>query len=152
MSRRGAVVVITPGEHREGALTAIRMGAKAVVFKRLAIDALVSAIEAVAAGYVWIPPALQASIVASMREPVSSVLTAREREIAHWVAKGLRNAEIAAKLFISEQTVKTHLNNIFPKVNVRDRVELALYATRTGIADIQDGFGTQTGKSVRPAA
>ncbi|MEB2284874.1 MAG: LuxR C-terminal-related transcriptional regulator [Myxococcales bacterium] len=60
-------------------------------------------------------------------------LTAREREIAAHVANGLRNAEIARRLFISEQTVKTHLGRIFRKVNVRDRVGLTIYASRCGL-------------------
>jgi DNA-binding NarL/FixJ family response regulator len=152
LAETAAVIVITPGEHREGALTAIRLGARAVVFKRLAIDSLVSAIDAVAAGHVWIPPTLQAGIVASMRQPVSTNLTAREIEITRWVARGLRNAEIGTKLFISEQTVKTHLNNIFQKIEVRDRVELTLYATRTGIADLQDDWGQSRGRTTRTAA
>jgi DNA-binding NarL/FixJ family response regulator len=53
-------------------------------------------------------------------------------EIARHVATGLRNAEIAERLSVAEGTIKTHLNNIFQKLGVRDRVELALYALREG--------------------
>lgn len=67
-----------------------------------------------------------------------AVLTPREREIIRHVALGLRNAEVAKKLFISEQTVKTHLNNVFQKLSLRDRVELTLYAARAGIIGVHE--------------
>jgi DNA-binding NarL/FixJ family response regulator len=81
---------------------------------------------------VWLPPTLQTHLAESLREPVD-VLTPREREIARLVALGLRNAEVARQLHISSPTVKSHLNNVFQKLGVRDRVELALYAIRAGI-------------------
>jgi DNA-binding NarL/FixJ family response regulator len=59
------------------------------------------------------------------REPM---LSDREKEIVQLIAQGFRNKEIAEKLFISEQTVKNHLHNIFDKLGVSDRLELALYA------------------------
>lgn len=65
-------------------------------------------------------------------------MTPRERAIVRHVALGLRNAEVARKLLISEQTVRTHLNNIFQKLGVRDRVELALYAARVGIIGVNE--------------
>jgi DNA-binding NarL/FixJ family response regulator len=152
LAQHARVILILPGEQREQALTAIRLGARGVVFKRLAIDALVSAIDAVTAGHVWIPTALQASIVAGMREPTVTDLTSREREVTRLVARGLRNAEIASRLHISEQTVKTHLNNVFHKLELRDRVELCLYATRNGIVDVHDDFGGPRGRPTRSAA
>jgi DNA-binding NarL/FixJ family response regulator len=60
-------------------------------------------------------------------------LTAREREIARLVAQGFHNAEIARRLSISDVTVKTHINNIFRKLDVRDRVGLTLHALQTGL-------------------
>lgn len=68
-------------------------------------------------------------------------LTGREVEIVRCVAKGLRNAEIAERLSIGEVTVKTHLNNVFQKLQLRDRVELAVYALRHGLATGQDQSG-----------
>jgi DNA-binding NarL/FixJ family response regulator len=79
------------------------------------------------------PPALQAAVAAGLRGPTAASLTRREREIVRHVALGLRNAEVGRQLRISEVTVKTHINNIFQKLGIRDRVELALYAVRTGI-------------------
>ncbi len=136
LSQRVAVIVVTASEAPEEALAAIRAGARAVIFKRFAVDTLMEAVRTVAAGHVWMPPSLQTLIAANLREPGSQALTPREREIVRHVAHGLRNAEVARKLFISEQTVKTHLNNIFQKVGVRDRVELTLYAARTGIIGV----------------
>src|SRR5262249_18794425 len=131
------VVVVTADEHLDDALTAISSGARAVVFKRFAVETLMHAVHAAAQDQVWMPPALQAQIAAELRTP-GPVLTPREREIVRWVALGLRNAEVAQRLFISEQTVKTHLNNIFQKLAIRDRVELTLYAFRTRIIGVNE--------------
>ena len=60
-------------------------------------------------------------------------LSRREEQVVRYIAMGLRNAEVARELSISEETVKTHLNRIFRKLGVRDRLELALYAARAGI-------------------
>ncbi len=138
LAERARVVVVTASEQPEDAIDAIRLGACAVVFKRFAVDTLMDAIRAAAQGHVWMPPSLQAHIATALRETARSPLTPREREIIRHVALGLRNAEVAAKLFISEQTVKTHLNNIFQKLGVRDRVELTLYAARVGIIGIHE--------------
>jgi two-component system NarL family response regulator len=140
LARRVRVVVLTASERPAEALAALRAGARAVVFKRFAIETLMEAVRAVAAGHVWMPPALQAELVAHPAGPAAA-LTAREREIVRHVALGLRNAEIARRLSIGEVTVKTHLNNVFQKLAVRDRVELALYAIRVGLIALTDEAG-----------
>ena len=132
------VVVLTASESLENAVAAMRFGARAVVQKRFAVQTLMEAIRAVADGLVWMPPTLQAEIIAQCGAPASRQLTSREAEIVRHVAAGLRNAEIAERLSISEATVKTHLNNIFDKLELRDRVELALYAVRRGLVTEQD--------------
>jgi len=133
LAERVAVVVVTATERVEDAIAALRAGARGLVFKRFAIETLMTAIHAVLEGHVWLPPALQAEITTRLREPAGVSLTRREREIVRHVALGLRNAEVAKRLCVSEGTVKTHLNNIFQKLGLRDRVELALYAVRMGI-------------------
>ena len=117
------VIVVTASERAEDALAAIRAGASGVVLKRFAIETLVDAVRTVAGGHVWVAP-----------EP----LTPREREIVRHVALGLRNAEVAARLAISEDTVKTHLNKVFQKLGLRDRVQLTLYALRRGLIGMHE--------------
>jgi len=136
------VIVLTASESVENAIVAMRLGARAVVQKRFAVQTLVEAIRAVAAGLVWMPPALQAEVAAQWSSS-SKPLTSRETEIVRHVASGFRNAEIAQRLAITEATVKSHLNNIFDKLELRDRVELAVYALRHGLARTQrQGRGT----------
>jgi DNA-binding NarL/FixJ family response regulator len=129
------VIVLTASESVENGMLALRRGARAFVQKRFAIETLVTAIRAVAEGYVWMPPALQAAFV----QPEASTprrLTLRETEIVRCVALGLRNAEVAERLSVSENTVKSHLTNIFQKLKIRDRSELVHYAIRTGLVSV----------------
>ena len=139
LAQRVPVVVLTASELASDALTAIRKGARAVVFKRFAVESLMDAVRAVTAGNVWMPSALQNELVARLQNPALTSLSPREEEVVRWVALGLRNAEVAAKLSVSEQTVKTHLNSIFKKLGVRDRVELTHYAARAGIVALNSG-------------
>ena len=137
LSRKTAVIILTADERVEIGLTALRLGARAIVQKRFAIESLMTAIRAVADGLVWMPPAIQAALV-GQEGPAAKRLTPRESEIVRYVAVGLRNAEVAARLSISESTVKTHLTNIFQKLGIRDRTELARYAIKTGLVTVQD--------------
>jgi DNA-binding NarL/FixJ family response regulator len=135
---RTKVIVVTASEHPDDALAAIRAGASGVVFKRFAIESLMEAVRAVTDGQVWMPAAIQTRIASDLREPEPTPLTVRERDIVRHVALGLRNAEVAAKLAISEDTVKTHLNNVFQKLGVRDRVQLTRYALRVGLIGVDE--------------
>lgn len=126
------VVVLTASESDADIIAAFQGGARAIVQKSFAAETVRDAIRAVAAGMVWMPPALRRRLTsAKSSDSPGEQLTAREREIVRHVAVGLRNAEVARKLSITEGTVKIHLNNIFSKLNLRDRVELTLYALRT---------------------
>ena len=138
LASRTKVVVLTASESVENAIAAMRLGARAVVQKRFAVQRLVEAIRAVAEGFVWMPPALQAEVASQWSSSASRLLTSRETEVVRQVATGLRNAEIAQRLAITEATVKTHLNNIFDKLKMRDRVELTVYALRSGLVSAQD--------------
>jgi two-component system, NarL family, response regulator len=137
-ARRVQVIVVTASQDPAEALAAIRAGARAVVFKRFAVETLVEALRAVREGHVWLPPALQTELAARLTEPDSKTLTSREREIVRLVALGLQNSEIARRLEIGDATVKTHLNNVFHKLEVRDRVALTLYAIRMGLVGIHE--------------
>ncbi|HUI27562.1 MAG TPA: response regulator transcription factor [Candidatus Kryptonia bacterium] len=133
LAARVPVLVLTASETAADALAAIRLGARAVVLKRFAVETLMDAIRTVIAGDVWMPPGLQTHLADQLRNPGANPLSAREEEVVRYVALGLRNAEVASKLSITEQTVKAHLNTIFRKLGVRDRIQLALFATRAGI-------------------
>ena len=137
LARRTVVIVLTADENVETGLTALRLGARAIVHKRFAIETLITALRAAGDGLVWMPPAIQAALV-SRDGAAGTKLTRRESEIVRHVATGMRNAEVAARLALSESTVKTHLTNIFHKLGIRDRTELAHYAIRTGLATVQD--------------
>jgi len=132
------VLVVTASEVEDDVAQAIRSGARGVVFKRFAVPTLMEAIRAVMAGHVWMPPTVQAYVVAALQDTSRMNLTVREREVIRQVALGLRNAEVAQRLCISEKTVKTHLTNVFQKLGVRDRVGLTLYAARVGIIGVRE--------------
>ena len=104
LSARTRVIVLTASEGIEHALMALRLGARAIVQKRFAIETLMTAIRAVADGMVWMPPAVQAAL-AVREQSRTRQLTARESEIVRLVASGMRNAEVAERLSITERTV-----------------------------------------------
>jgi two-component system NarL family response regulator len=137
LAKLAAVIVLTASEIGENGVQALRLGARAIVHKRFAIETLMTALQTVSDGLVWMPPTVQAEF-AAQSSSTAKRLTARELEIVRFVGVGLRNAEVAERLSISESTVKTHLNNIFQKLSVRDRLELAHYAIRTGLVAVID--------------
>lgn len=137
-AEHATVVILTASERIEDAIASVRHGARAVVHKRFAIETLMNAIEAATAGDLWLPPAVQ-SVMASDWTAPRARLTSREKEIVVLVARGLRNAEIGEQLFISEATVKTHVNNMLRKIGGRARVDLVLYAVRGGLASERGG-------------
>lgn len=137
LSRLTRVIVLTASESAETGVRALRQGARAIVHKRFAIETLMTAMRTVAEGLVWMPPTVQAQFAAA-ESFASRELTARESEIVRYAASGMRNGQIAKRLLISESTVKTHLNNIFQKLGLRDRLELTHYALRTGLACVLD--------------
>jgi DNA-binding NarL/FixJ family response regulator len=130
------IIILTANEDLDEAVACMREGAQGVVLKRFAVGTLMDAVRAVISGNTWLPPRLQTRMTTELRGMTRIALTSRERDIIRLVARGLRNGEVARKLFISEETVKTHLNNIFRKLNLRDRVELTLYAVRIGLISV----------------
>ena len=137
LTRHAAVLVLTASESVENGMTALRLGARGIVQKRFAIETLMTAIRSVAQGMAWMPPSLQTAFAQQQSTPIRK-LTVRESEIVRCVAIGLRNAEIAEQLAVSESTVKTHLTNIFQKLAIRDRMELIHYALKTGLVPVRD--------------
>jgi len=129
------VVVLTAAEDDRDVVRAMRLGARAVVLKQSATELLVKSIRKVQGGEIWLDNRMTAEVMKTFSKSADGgprrekpLLSDREKEIVQLVAQGYRNKEIGERLFISEQTVKNHLHNIFDKLGVSDRLELALYA------------------------
>lgn len=128
------VIVLTASDDERDIVRAMRLGARGVVLKQAATDLLIKSIRKVQQGEIWLDRKMTADVMKALAHSAEAgrrekpLLSDREREIVQLVATGLRNKEIGEKLFISEQTVKNHLHNIFDKLGVSDRLELALYA------------------------
>lgn len=134
------LVMLTVSEGEEDVTAALRAGARAYVLKGVAARELVRILRDVAAGEVYVTPSLAANLLyeltggAGRPTPASPLdeLTERERQILELVAGGDSNKEIAARLSLSEKTVKHHMTNILQKLQVRNRVEAALMARSEG--------------------
>jgi len=134
------VVVLTAAIEEDEVLEAIRLGAAGVVLKEMAPRLLVQCIRKVHAGEQWLEKrsvslALERLLTreAAARE-IAGLLTAREVEIVRMIKDGLRNKEIADRLYISEGTVKVHLHNIYERLKVNSRLQLARFARDKGLA------------------
>ena len=126
---------------------AMKLGAKGYILKTMASAQLIYAIDEVAAGKIYLPSALSSRFFeyfqnsykeeasASDSENLLTYLTAREEEVLDLLTQGNNYKGIAGKLFISETTVKTHVNNIFQKLQVNDRTQAVLYALNNGFAN-----------------
>jgi DNA-binding NarL/FixJ family response regulator len=128
------VVVLTAAEDDRDVIRVMRLGARGVVLKQSATDLLIRSIQRVYAGEIWLDHRMTAEVMNAFSKSsdgprqAKPLISDREKEIVEHVAQGFRNKEIGEKLFISEQTVKNHLHNIFDKLGVSDRLELVLYA------------------------
>ncbi|MFE2246126.1 response regulator [Streptomyces lavendulae] len=138
------VVVVTTFDLDDYVHTALRNGACGFLLKRSGPNLLIEGVRAAMAGDTLIGPQLTVRLLRSLSAPqprpvpeprtAADPLTAREREIALLVARGLTNAEVGAELFISPGTAKTHVANIQAKLAVRNRVGIATWAWETGLA------------------
>jgi DNA-binding NarL/FixJ family response regulator len=136
-----AVVVLTTHADDDSIFAALRAGARGYLTKDAGAAEIARAITVVAAGQALLDPAVQARLLDTLdagRLPVPTPrapgLTERETEVLALIAAGLSNSEIAARLVVSEATVKTHVNRLFAKTGVRDRAQAVAYAYQTGIA------------------
>ncbi|MGO4458736.1 response regulator [Streptomyces sp. M-16] len=141
------VLVVTTFDLDDYVHTALRNGACGFLLKRSGPNLLIEGVRAAMAGDTLISPQLTVRLLRSLAAPqpvpepapqprtaAADPLTAREREIALLVARGLTNAEVGAELFISPGTAKTHVANIQAKLAVRNRVGIAAWAWETGLA------------------
>ena len=132
------VIVLTVSEDKNEFVQAMKLGTSGIVLKQSPTDLLFKSIRKVHAGEIWLDSDTTAAVMQQFAPgedhgPAADngrarQLSQREREIVTLVAQGFKNKEMAEKMFISEQTVKNHLHNIFDKLGVFDRLELALYA------------------------
>jgi two-component system nitrate/nitrite response regulator NarL len=142
------VIMLVKDDKKEDFLEAVRQGCCGIVPKQTSTELLLKSIRKVHAGEFWLDRMTTADVIRrlakragtgpsqaprpGLRENAAS-LSQREMEIVILVAQGYKNKEMAERMFISEQTVKNHLHNIFDKVGVSDRLELALYAIHNGL-------------------
>lgn len=121
------VVVLTTFDDDESILAALRAGARGYLTKDADRGTIIQAVRAAHAGNAILDPAVQLRLLdLASRRPVEQPgvdLTAREREVLDLIGEGLRNGEIARRLFISEATVKTHINNLFAKADLHSRAD-----------------------------
>jgi DNA-binding NarL/FixJ family response regulator len=133
------VVLLTAALEEAELVQGIRLGAKAVVLKDMAPQMIVECVRKVHAGEQWFDQGALGRILERLlrreagQEQVAGILRPREMEIVRSVAAGLRNKQIAQKLFISEGTVKVHLHNIYEKLGVTSRLQLISYAQEKGL-------------------
>ncbi len=125
------IIVLTTYDGDEDVYRALQAGAAGYLLKDTTTEALLRAIRSVAAGQRYVPPEIAARLVE--RTMAGPGLTAREVEVLGALATGKTNKEIAAEFFITEGTVKSHVNNILDKLGVRDRTEAVMEALRRGI-------------------
>ena len=131
------VLILTGFLDHKFIAAALQDGARGYVLKTAEPRTLAKAIRAVHAGEMWAERKVLTEFLDGLLKKINQQkrpllkgqepLTAREQEIVQWVIQGMRNKEIASRLKISEKTVKTHLSNIFRKLNVSRRVELLLH-------------------------
>lgn len=138
------VLILTGSRDPEAHRRAVKLGAMGVVLKDQAAEVLIKAIKKVAAGEVWVDRATMGNLLHEMtrkrsdeRDPDEAQirsLTDREHQVIALIAEGLKNKQIAERLFISETTVTHHLSSIFSKLDVSDRLELVIYAFAHNLA------------------
>jgi two-component system, NarL family, nitrate/nitrite response regulator NarL len=146
VNKRTRVIILTASEDKSEFVQAMKLGCSGIVLKQTAPDMIVKSIRKVNSGEIWLDSHTTAAVMRQFSTGLEgsgwaqggkgserSPLSTREREIVAFVAQGYKNEEIAEKMFISKQTVKNHLHNIFEKVGVSDRLELALYAIHKGL-------------------
>jgi DNA-binding NarL/FixJ family response regulator len=138
------VLILTTFELDEYVYDALRAGASGFLLKRTPATELVNAIRVVAEGEALLAPSVTRRLIDEFarrprgdRPPPEALddLTAREREVLQLVAQGMSNREIAAQLFVSEGTVKTHIKRIFYKLGLRDRTQAVILAYDVGLVE-----------------
>jgi len=140
------IVMLTVSDEEDDLYEAIKAGATGYLLKEISIEEVADAVRAVMSGQSLITPSMASKLIsefsnlskkAEARQAVPApVLTSRELEVLKLVAQGMSNKEIAAELYISENTVKNHVRNILEKLHLHSRMEAVMYAVREKILDV----------------
>jgi DNA-binding NarL/FixJ family response regulator len=141
VSNETRILALTGMRDQEIHQRVVRLGAMGLVLQEKAAEDLLKAIEKVHAGEAWLDRSLTASVISKFSRPGSSSLigdeevkiaslSGREREVITLVGEGLKNKQIAERLFISETTVRHHLTSIFSKLDIASRFELIIFVYR----------------------
>jgi DNA-binding NarL/FixJ family response regulator len=138
-SPRTEVVVLTTYSDDDSVLSALRAGARGFLTKDADAESIGRALQAAANGQSIVDADVQRRLIEGAAapkpaDPADSGLTPRELEVLRLIADGLSNTEIARHLVVSEATVKTHINHLFAKANLRDRAQAVAYVYRLGLA------------------
>jgi len=135
------ILVLTSFAEDDKVFPAIRAGASGYLLKDTSPEDLLSAIRAVYHGTPIMHPLIARKIMQELQHPealppTADPLTGREVDVLKLLAQGLTNDDIATRLFIGERTVRTHVSNILRKLHIANRTQAALYALRTGLAEL----------------
>jgi DNA-binding NarL/FixJ family response regulator len=143
--------VLTTFDHDEYVYEALRAGASGFLLKSAPPRELAGAIRTVAAGDALLAPEITRRLIhdyvarprpSTVPPPAFETLTPRETEVLTLIARGRSNGEIAAELYLSEPTVKTHVTRVFAKLGARDRVQAVVLAYEAGL--VQPGSASRT--------
>lgn len=143
VSPSSKVLILSAYDEDQEVSTALISGAAGYVLKTVGGERLADNIRSVHRGEVLLAPSVAAKIVQQLsrlqeetgrQEEALDALTPREREVFFLASRGLKNAEIADELYLSEKTIKTHLRNIYNKLNLASKAELRLFAVRMGLS------------------
>lgn len=138
----GAVLMLTTFDRDDFLFRALAAGASGFLLKTAEAEQLIDAVTALAGGDGLLSPEVTRRVIErSVRTPETTasvppeleLLTDRELEVLHQVARGLSNSEIAAQLFVGEATVKTHVSNLLTKLDIRDRIHAVIFAYENGL-------------------
>jgi DNA-binding NarL/FixJ family response regulator len=136
------VLILTTFEQDDYIFGALRAGASGFLLKRTRPEELIAAVHTIAAGDSLLSPSVTRLVIDRMaQQPLPELtaqarldeLTRREREVLELIARGLSNREIAAELFVEESTVRTHVKRIQMKLQLRDRVQIVIFAYESGV-------------------
>lgn len=150
---RPKTILFTASDNKEEFVEAMKLGCSGILLKDSATPLIIKSIMKVYEGEIWLDANTTAAVIRHFASPAGdqgrpsanagngsqkptrdrAQLSQREREIIILIAQGYKNKEIAEKMFITEQTVKNHLHNVFDKLGVSDRLELALYAIHNSL-------------------